>query len=147
VVGAGYIAGQYGGFRRLDHHAMEPRKLGSEHASSTEEAPGGTDVAAERSYGRSTAELIQQLFAELPIAVQHVGVVELVCPKGSSFCGDLPSAPHHGRNELRSDPFRTWDQLDLSTECLHRPDLLGREGVRRHDEQRVALHRANECER
>jgi hypothetical protein len=76
----------------------------------------------------------------MPIAVKHVGVVELIGPERSSFFGDLSGPAHHRWNQLRCDALWAWNQFDVGAECLHRAYLLGGEGIRGHHTQRVALH-------
>ena len=92
-------------------------------------------------------ELLQQFFAQTPVPVEHVSVVELICPERSSLRGDLSRSAHHGRNQLRCDALRARDQLDIGAERLHRPEFLAGKGIGGHDPQRIAFHRTDEGQR
>ena len=74
-------------------------------------------------------------------------VIELIRPERSGLGGDLAAPGDHGRDQLRRDALRAGiSSTSAPNACIVQSFSAG-EGIRRHDAQRVALHRADEGER
>ena len=75
--------------RWLDYHATQRWQSGAKPTCRAEKAACRANVAAERPDSRWAGQLLEQLLAEPPIAVQHVGIVKLIGPERSGLSGDL----------------------------------------------------------
>jgi hypothetical protein len=89
--------------------------------------------------GGRPGELVEQFLAQPAIALDHVGVIELIGGERAGLRGDLGCPAHHRRDQGGRDALRARDQLDLGAERPHGADLLICEGIGRHDPQ---LHQA-----
>ena len=85
--------------------------------------------------------------AQRRVAVQQSRLLNWSVGEAAGLGDDLRRPPHHGRDEVGRDPCRAGDQLDVGAEGGHRLQLLGGEGVRADDPERIALHRADEGQR
>ena len=102
-----------------------PRRLSqlfAQLARDAGEAARSADVGAEGV--DPTVELAQQLAAKLTVPLDHIGVSKLVRGEAADLVDDLRSALDHARNELRRDPLRARQHLELGAEGPHRRKLL-----------------------
>ena len=130
---------------RLDDHPVDVGDRPAQGARDAEEAAGRADVGAERV--DAPVQLVEQLPAQLGIALDHVAVVELICGETVNFVHDLGGAAHHARDEITCDPLRARDDLELGTERAHGAELLRREGIGGDDSELVTLHSTDEGKR
>jgi hypothetical protein len=123
---------------------VQRRHRADQGSADTEETPGRPHVADKRGDGRLAGQLLNQLLAHPPVAVDHVRVVELVGGECAGLVRDLAGAAHHRRDQLWSDSLRAGNQLHLRAKRLHGPDFLHCEGIGGDDPQRITLDRADE---
>ncbi|WP_249295719.1 hypothetical protein [Agrococcus sp. Marseille-Q4369] len=107
------------------------------------------DARAERVDATAArAHRLKDLAPELAVAVERIGVVELVDQPRVLTLDDALDLLAHPHEEVGRDaPAVAVDERDLGAERAHGVELLLRERVRRDDRERVALDRAHERER